>query len=75
MSFKWVSLAMGKLDKKLCLVLWFTGEQIPITPSSRKSPIPNSLHNKSYKLKANFGDNPAKPFKYDIKKCPRLMFE
>jgi hypothetical protein len=26
-------------------------------------------------VEANFGDNPAKPFKYDIKKCSGLVFE
>jgi hypothetical protein len=25
-------------------------------------------------LEANFGDNPAKPFSFDIAKCPRLVF-
>jgi hypothetical protein len=25
-------------------------------------------------LDANFGDNPAKPFSFDIAKCPRLVF-
>jgi hypothetical protein len=24
---------------------------------------------------ANFGDDPAKPFSYDIKKCPGMVFE
>jgi hypothetical protein len=26
-------------------------------------------------VKANFGDDPAKPFKYDIEKCPGMVFE
>jgi hypothetical protein len=26
-------------------------------------------------MKANFGDNPDKPFHYDIHKCPGLVFE
>jgi hypothetical protein len=26
-------------------------------------------------VEANFGDNPAKPFEYDIKKCPGMGFE
>jgi hypothetical protein len=26
-------------------------------------------------MEANFGDNPAKPFEYDIKKCPGMGLE
>jgi hypothetical protein len=26
-------------------------------------------------IDANFGDNPAKPFEYDIKKCPGMGLE
>jgi hypothetical protein len=26
-------------------------------------------------LEANFGDDPAKQFKYDVNKCPGLVFE
>jgi hypothetical protein len=26
-------------------------------------------------FKANFGNDPAKPFKYDIEKCPGMVFE
>jgi hypothetical protein len=26
-------------------------------------------------LEANFGDNPAKPFKFDIDKCPGLVVD
>jgi hypothetical protein len=26
-------------------------------------------------LEANFGNNPAKPFEYDIKKCPGMGLE
>jgi hypothetical protein len=51
----------------------FTGQQIPIDPSGNRL-FPTVCMTK-VKLKANFGDNPAKPFKYDIKKCPGLVFE
>jgi hypothetical protein len=27
-----------------------------------------------FSLEANFGDNPAKPFSFDIAKCPQLVF-
>jgi hypothetical protein len=29
----------------------------------------------SLDLEANFGDNPTKPFEYDIKKCPGMGLE
>jgi hypothetical protein len=29
----------------------------------------------SASIEANFGDDSAKPFKYDIEKCPGLVFE
>jgi hypothetical protein len=28
----------------------------------------------SASIEANFGDDSAKPFKYDIKKCPGMVF-
>jgi hypothetical protein len=32
-----------------------------------------AVYNTSFE--ANFGDNPAKPFKFDIAKCPDLILE
>jgi hypothetical protein len=29
----------------------------------------------SASVEANFGDNSAKPFQYDIKTCPGMVFE
>jgi hypothetical protein len=30
---------------------------------------------KNVSAEANFGSNPAKPFSYDIKKCPGMVFK
>jgi hypothetical protein len=65
----------GKIGLNYALCYDFTGQQIPITPSGNRL-VPNVCMTK-VKLKAHFSDNPAKakPFKYDIKKYPRLVFE
>jgi hypothetical protein len=64
---------------KYCVSLWeiwleniikFEGKKIPISPL-----VPflyPTVYMDNVSLEANFGDNPAKAFKYDIEKCPGL---
>jgi hypothetical protein len=55
-------------------MLNFTGKQIPIDYTG-DCLIP-TIKIGDVSVKANFGDNPAKPFKYDIgRKCPGLGYE
>jgi hypothetical protein len=54
----------------------FTGKQIPIISTATSLYPTVSMYGFGYgSVEANFGDNPAKPFKYDIKKCSGLVFE
>jgi hypothetical protein len=47
----------------------FAGKKIPISPTvDRLFPAVTMLPEVSY-IEANFGDDPAKPFEYDIKNC------
>jgi hypothetical protein len=50
-----------------------TGKPIPISPSVHRL-YPTVTMGKYMSLEANFGDNPAKPFSFDIAKCPNLIF-
>jgi hypothetical protein len=51
-----------------------TGKQIPIKPSiTRLFPTVSLWEHVS--VEANFGDNLAKHFKYDVEKCPGLFFD
>jgi hypothetical protein len=47
-----------------------TGKPIPISPSVDRLFPTVSLW--GVYIEANFGDDPANPFKYDIHKCPFL---
>jgi hypothetical protein len=49
------------------------GKPIPINPSVRRL-YPTVTVWKDTSLESNFGDDPTKPFRYDIAKCPRLAF-
>jgi hypothetical protein len=51
----------------------FLGKQIPISPTSNHL-IP-TIRAKQIAVEVNFGDNPAKPFKFDLKKCHGLVFQ
>jgi hypothetical protein len=54
----------------------FTGKQIPINTTANTLYPTVSMYGFGYgSVVANFGDNPAKPFSYDIKKCPGIVFE
>jgi hypothetical protein len=53
--------------------LKFTGKPIPIISTADTLYPTVSIHDGL--LEANFGDNPAKSFKYDIEKCPGMGFE
>jgi hypothetical protein len=53
---------------------YFSGCQFPIDPTVDHL-IPTAELWDYMSLEANFGDNPAKPFEYDIKKCPGMALE
>jgi hypothetical protein len=55
-------------------IVKFTGKQIPIT-STVDSLYPTVTLYEDASVLANFGDCSAKPFCYDIKKCPGLVFK
>jgi hypothetical protein len=51
-----------------------TGKQIPI----KRLPYelyPTAIMEENASMEANFGTDSAKPFEYDIHKCPGLVFE
>jgi hypothetical protein len=51
--------------------LIFAGRKIPISPTvDRLFPAVTIRPDESFE--ANFGDDPAKPFEYDIYNCPGL---
>jgi hypothetical protein len=52
----------------------FTVKQIPIDPTADRL-FPTVTLWKNVSVEANFGDDLAKPFKYNIEKCPGLVFE
>jgi hypothetical protein len=55
-------------------IVKFAGKQIPI--NSTVNPLyPTVSVRGNVSVEANFGDDLAKPFKYDIKKCPGMVFE
>jgi hypothetical protein len=55
-------------------IVKFTGNPIPINPTvDILYPTVSMAGNAS--VEANFGDDSAKPFQYDINKCSGLMFE
>jgi hypothetical protein len=53
-----------------------------LNPTGKPTPISSSVHRlyptvtieEDTSLEANFGDNPAKPFCFDIAKCPQLIY-
>jgi hypothetical protein len=49
----------------------FAGRKIPISPAVDRL-FPAVTMTPGVSIEANFGDNPAKPFEYDIKNCPGL---
>jgi hypothetical protein len=53
---------------------YFSGRQFPIDPTVDHLLPTVSLWG-DMSVEANFGDNPAKPFEYDIKKCPGMELE
>jgi hypothetical protein len=55
-------------------ILKLTGKQIPINPMANPLYPTLSMH-RNGSVEANFGDNSVNPFKYDIQKCPGLVFE
>jgi hypothetical protein len=52
----------------------FTGKQIPLNPVQVEL-YPTAFVERNEILEANFGTDSAKPFEYDIDKCPGLVFE
>jgi hypothetical protein len=53
---------------------YFSGRQIPIDPTVDRFFPTITLWN-GLSVEANFGDNPAKPFEYDILKCSGMGLE
>jgi hypothetical protein len=52
----------------------FTGREIPINPTVNSLYPTVTIHGYG-SVEANFGDDLAKPFSYDIDKCPGLNLE
>jgi hypothetical protein len=50
------------------------GKQIPISPTA-STLYPTITTTGTFSVDANFGDDSAKPFRYDINKCPGLNME
>jgi hypothetical protein len=50
-----------------------TGKQIPITPTV--DCLYPTINMWRVSMEANFGDDPAKPFKYDVEKCSGMVFD
>jgi hypothetical protein len=48
------------------------GNQIPISPSPSVVFLFPSIRMREFYSEVNFGDDPAKPFEYDIRNCPGL---
>jgi hypothetical protein len=53
---------------------YFSDHQIPIDPTVDHL-FPTVALRYDIPLEANFGNNPAKSFEYDIKKCPGMEVE
>jgi hypothetical protein len=53
---------------------YFSDRQYPIEPTVDHL-FPTAVLWNEMSLEANFGDNPAKPFEYDIKHCPGMGLE
>jgi hypothetical protein len=59
-----------KVFNQLIIFKSILGKQIPINPSvSRLFP---TVRMQEWYTEANFGDDPAKPFEYDVKNFPGL---
>jgi hypothetical protein len=71
MEFSWVRF----FGWNFTLMLTFTGKQIPISHIV-DSLIPTVSMCGDVSVEANFGDDQqAKPFRYDIEKCPGLVLD
>jgi hypothetical protein len=58
----------------MILISKFTGK--PITIDSTANPLyPTFSLVGKVSLEANFGDDLANPFRYDINKCPGMVYE
>jgi hypothetical protein len=56
-----------------CFLYCTAGKQIPINPTADcLYPLVKMGDYADMSLETNFGDDPAKSFKYDIEKCPGL---
>jgi hypothetical protein len=57
-------------------IVKFTGKQIPINPTANHHYPTVSMYGfGNVSVEANFGDDSANPFKYDIKKFPGIVFK
>jgi hypothetical protein len=59
----------------LCKIVRFTGKQIPINPTTVNPLYPTVTLLGPGSVEANFGDDLAKPFCYDIQECPGIFFK
>jgi hypothetical protein len=67
-------LAENNLEKTKNPYVNFTGNPLPIKlPLHQLYPTTSVQINSS--VEANFGTDSAKPFEYDIDKCPGMVFE
>jgi hypothetical protein len=62
-------MAVVNCQLKLCS---FAGKQMPISPSVDF--LYPTLEMRYVSLEVNFGNNPDKPFAYNIEKCPRMGY-
>jgi hypothetical protein len=54
----------------------FTGKQIPIKPTVNMNTLyPTVSLYRTVSVEANFGEDSAKSFRYDINKCPGMNLE
>jgi hypothetical protein len=53
----------------------FAGKQIPINPGTGNCLIPTVCIWDDVSMEANFGDDTAKPFKYNVETLPGLVFD
>jgi hypothetical protein len=55
--------------------IFFQGKQFPVPKPAVDRLYPTITMWSSLSLEANFGEDPAKPFQYNIDTCPGLVFD
>jgi hypothetical protein len=68
--------AMGYTNRTITLMTpnksKFAGRKVPISPMVERLFPAFTMMPYVSSIEANFGDDPAKPFEYDIQNCPGL---